>query len=409
MSQGFWREGRILAFLGLLAVGNLFIGGAILWLLYGPGGQATVVDFWTFWSAGRFAIEGDGATAYDKEAMQLMLSQLLGQPYERRMDWISPPVFQLVMAPFAMLPLWLAQALWVLGGAGFYLAVAFWILPRPVALAVALAPLTTMLLLVNGQTGFITAALVGLSLLAVALQERGRPLGAAMGIPLGLLCIKPQLALALPLFLLIRGEWRAIFWAAGTVLACLGLATLVLGIAVWPAFLDGIAASVGDMANRDGLPLQATLRAALVSAGVSFGAAGIAQLLLSLTVLGLLTRALLPRGEARPTPAMAGALVAYATVAANPRVMDYDLLILAIGALLHARHLVGADGCRPALAPWEGPAFLVAVLLPLLDFPPSLALEVNFAIGPLLFASALGAERWRRAQSRAQSRARSRA
>src|ERR1700744_2183526 len=75
----------------------------------------------------------------------------------------------------------------------------------------------------SGQNGAFTAALMGGGIL---LLEK-RPLMA--GTLLGALCIKPHLALLVPIALAAGGHWRAFFAAGLTALALTGLSFLLVG------------------------------------------------------------------------------------------------------------------------------------------------------------------------------------
>src|SRR5205823_10538220 len=57
------------------------------------------------------------------------------------------------------------------------------------------------------------------------------------GILIGLLAIKPHLALLFPVALIAAGRWRTIAAAAATVAAMIGASLLAFGWPVWAAFL----------------------------------------------------------------------------------------------------------------------------------------------------------------------------
>ncbi|MEO0763528.1 MAG: glycosyltransferase 87 family protein, partial [Pseudomonadota bacterium] len=220
--------------------------------------------------------------------------------------------------------------------------------------------------------------------LATAAPERW-PTALATGIPLGLMVIKPQLALALPVALLVLGRWRSLATAAATAAIAALLTTLALGAGVWSAFLDATAIAARDYLRTDALDLHATLRGALATFGVPGALATAAQAALSLAVLATLVATL---GRRLAGPATV-ALIAYATIAVSPRVMEYDLLILVVGALAHARHLA-AQPTRPMA---EQGAIALALVLSAADFV--LGLPLAWAAAPLLLAALLLAERTR--------------
>jgi len=88
--------------------------------------------------------------------------------------------------------------------------------------------------LMAGQTGFLTASLAAGALLCL----KARPVSA--GVLIGLLAIKPHLAVLFPLCLIAVGAWRAFFAAAATVTAFVLISLAVLGGDTLAAFLHGL-------------------------------------------------------------------------------------------------------------------------------------------------------------------------
>ncbi|MEM7498393.1 MAG: glycosyltransferase family 87 protein [Pseudomonadota bacterium] len=377
----FWRPGRVRLVLGFVAFANLAMAATLLWALHGPGESGQLMDFGALWAAGQMAGEGRAADAYDLPAITAVQSEALGRDYEREMAWLYPPFLQLALIPFGLLPMLASQALWTGLTLALYLAVCRRILPDPGALLAALAPATVVLLAVNGQTGFLVAALGGIALLGYDEGRAGRG-----GVALGLLAVKPQVALMLPLPFLLRGPWRALGIAAAVVAALCIAATVVFGVGIWAAFLSGLEIASRDLGRPEVLDNQATLRAALVTAGAPGALGWAGQGALALAALGALLHTL----RRHPAAAVAAA-AAYASLAISPRVMDYDLLLLVIGGLFQARRIGEAGG--PG---WERAAMAAALLLPLADL--LLKLPLNWLAAPLLLATLVAAE-GRRAQS----------
>jgi alpha-1,2-mannosyltransferase len=83
-----------------------------------------------------------------------------------------------------------------------------------------------------GQTGFLVAAL----LVGGLIQLDRRPVLA--GILFGMLSIKPQLGLLLPLMLALTGRWRTIAAAAATIALLVAAAGLAFGPKVWTAYVN---------------------------------------------------------------------------------------------------------------------------------------------------------------------------
>ncbi|MEM6356485.1 MAG: glycosyltransferase 87 family protein, partial [Pseudomonadota bacterium] len=266
-----------------------------------------------------------------------------------------------------------------------YLTVCWRVLPDWGAVLAGLAPATVVMLAVNGQTGFLLAAFAGLAMVGFVRGMRGQG-----GLHLGLLAMKPQVALFLPLPFLMRGPWLALAVAAGTVAALVALATAAFGTGVWWGFLDGIGIGARDLERPDILSNQATVRAALLIAGAGPDLAWVAQVSLALVALTILIR-----WRGLPAEALA-ALAIYAGIAATPRVMDYDLTILVIGGLFQARRIMAAGG--PG---WEKALMAVVLLLPMGDLLSGMPL--NWMAAPVLMLTLLFGERVRARSVAAQS------
>lgn len=375
--------GRALALVWALALANLGYAGTLVALAYvAPDPEAfagtgpAVPDFTAFWAAGRLALEGAPALAWDWAAHRAAELEGLGHDFRGWLPWHYPPPFQLLLAPLAALPLWPAMALW----AGATLALLLWtaarILPGPLAPGAVLAAAPTAMVLVNGQTGAFLAALLGLGLLGL---ER-RP--AAAGLPLGLLVIKPQLALGVPVALVAGRRWRALAAAALAALVLCALSAGILGAEAWAAFLASLSETAGVFTG-DGPPVAPRHRIGaspytlLRHLGLGLGPALAVQGAVALAVLGLLARAWARPG---PSPALRAALLCFATAAATPRILGYDLHLLLIGGLFQLRHARTAGHFRG-----EGAILLAALLAAFLSMirPPGLA----WALAPLLFAA----------------------
>lgn len=350
--------------LGVFAVFNLAMAALLLTLQYPPAVGAAdtpVPDFLSFWAAGRFAVEGTPWLAYDAAAHRALQQAAMGVPFASWLVWYYAPVFQLLLMPLGVLPLASAMALWLAGTLGLFLFVCHRILPDRLALLGGLAAAPTLLNLVNGQTGFLVAALAGLALLA----HHRRPVGA--GVALGLLAIKPHAVLALPLMFLATGRWRVLLVALGTFALLVAASLAVLGPDTWAAFLGHAEAVLGTVSDAERRwTLHTTPYAALRLAGLGTGSALAVHGGLALLVLWLTARAW---RSAAVGPDIRAALVCFATVMVAPRLLNYDLHILTIGVLFQLRHARAAGWFR-------GEAALIGGVLA--------ALEVSVFAPPLL-------------------------
>jgi len=285
--------------------------------------QVSITDYNAFHVAGQMAREGRAAETYDWRTMQAEQHRRTGD--ESFMPWAYPPPFTAAMALLAGLPIGLSYLVFLLPG-----LILFWIVLRrlagpylPAALAVCFPALVVNLRC--GQNGFYTAAFIGGVLLLLREGRRGA------GVPLGLMVIKPHLAVAASLLALLQRRWTVLATAAATALVAAAAATAMLGVEVWPAFLRGTKASTGYL--WQGLfPLHrmTSAYAALARLGLPPAAAMAAHAGIALATLALLVRAwrlAIPRDWLL-------AATAIATVFVSPYNYDYDLPVVAMAAAL---------------------------------------------------------------------------
>src|SRR5207249_3182068 len=158
-----------------------------------------------------------------------------------------PPTFLLIVLPLGFLPYPAALAAFVLGTAALWAALVRRVLPDPRAWIVAAALPAGLINLLDGQNAFLTAALAGFALIWL---DR-RPVSA--GVLIGLLAVKPHLAVLFPLMLLAERRWRSIA-AAGVTMLALGAASVAaFGWAPWAAFLRHLPISQA-MADAGAVP-----------------------------------------------------------------------------------------------------------------------------------------------------------
>ena len=167
------------------------------------------IDFVSFWSAARLVLQGDTLAVYSYQPSS----------FGRLMPIAYPPPFLLLIAPFGLVSFGIAFLGWTVMTGALYVAAS----GEPRRIALASPPALSNGLV--GQNGFLTAGifLLGLRFLPT------RPLVA--GLILGLLVIKPQLALLLPVALVAGRYWTALIGAATTSATMLALAAVVLGAA----------------------------------------------------------------------------------------------------------------------------------------------------------------------------------
>ena len=319
-------------------------------------GRPLGLDFSGVWTAGRLALQGHPASAYDPAAWYAAQRAGFHHAQIPFYGWNYPPMFLLAAALLALLPYLAALVAWQGLTLPLYLAVIRAILPEKGAMLAALAFPAVYMNLTHGQNGFLTAALIGGGLM---LLDR-RPWLA--GVLLGLLAYKPQFGLLLPLALLAEGRWKTIAAAAVTVLLAAGLAWLVFGAETWRAFLGNTGFTrhtVMESGAVEFWKIQSVFAAVRLWGGPT-GLAYLAQAAVGIAVAAAVL--LLWRSAADPRLKAAGVIVG--AFLCTPYGFDYDFVALApAGALLISY------GRERGLAKVELAALGLAFAAPLLARP----------------------------------------
>jgi hypothetical protein len=183
-------------------------------------------DYVSFWTAGRLALSGHPDLAYNI-ARHHAAEQAVGH-VGGMLPFPYPPPFLAIIAPFALLPFGASFYLWVFATAALYGWAARHFAPLPYAFAMPAAYLNLLI----GQNGFLTS---GIFISGVTVIETNPWLA---GTILGLMVLKPQLALLLPIAMLAGREWRVIAGAIVSTIALLVLGLILFGSRSYQAFFD---------------------------------------------------------------------------------------------------------------------------------------------------------------------------
>jgi hypothetical protein len=312
----------------------------------------TTTDFASFYAAGKLALAGTPALAYDQAAHHAaeMAATLPGIQYQ---FFFYPPVYLLLCAPLALLPyltsyvlfqaltlaLWLVVARRILAERGWV-----WCIP-------VLAYPAVFWTIGLGQNALLTAALLG----AMTLLIDTRPWIA--GLLLGMLCYKPHLALLAPVALAAGGYWRAFAAAALTVAAIVALSVLAFGLAPWQAYLGELSgARAVYETGRIEIAGYVTVFGAARLVGI---AAPFAYVLQFAAAIGAATIvAWIWRRDA--DPAHRGAALAAGILLSVPLALLYDLMIAAVAMLWLVR-----AASRDGFMAWEKLLLAFCMLVPL--------------------------------------------
>ncbi len=367
---------RVLAAVGALTLLGLVAdtrGGTVA----DSWGRPLATDFSSFWTAGRLALSPTPETAWDRAAHADARRRLFPAHDGFAADeypFFYPPPFLLLCVPLALLPYGVAAALWlVLTNAACLATIRALLPPRWPAALVALAFPAVLLNAEHGQNGALSAALLGVA----ALQLDRRPRVA--GLCLGLLCVKPQLALLVVPALLAAGRLRALAWAGLAAGAASLAAWLAFGAAAWRGFLASSAlARLVLEAGLAGYPRAVSSFAAARLLGASLAAAWTVQAAASAVALA----AVVGVAWRRPGARVEVAVLAAAACLASPYLLDYDLMVLAVPlAWLASAAVTGG------FLPGETPVLAAAFLLPMVARP--LALQCGVPLAPPVVATLL--------------------
>ena len=301
-----WMRATAVALAILFAV---YVAAAC-WTIYS---SSAVVDFVSFWSAGKLALSADPTLAYDIEAHRSVEQSIIR--FDGLLPFPYPPTFLLFVTPFALAPYRLSFALWVGSTGLLYLLSGRRSAPLPYSMAQPQVISNAAI----GQNGFLTSAFFigGTSLLSE------RPF--AGGAILGLLVIKPQLAVVIPMALLAAREWKAIGGGMFSVVAINLTALLLFGPASFKAFFNILPVYAQWLASER-WPWQeiATSFAFLRYFGVSPIIAWSVHGAVALTAVTLVWRHWAAASDRRVP------ILAAATVLVPPYLLTYDALLLVV-------------------------------------------------------------------------------
>jgi hypothetical protein len=326
---------RYLAFASALF---LIVGHAKFW--------RNGTDFASFWTAASFVLQGRAATAYDPIAVAAA-QHAAGFPAV--WPFISPPPLLVLVAPFGALPYPLALQAWIVAGYAAYALSIRW-LPRA-AYWPALAFPGGVLCAMAGQNGLLTTALICAAMGALPRRK------VLAGVFVGLLVIKPQLALLTPVALAAGREWRAFGAAAATAIGALALSVVVLGWGPMAAFLGSSGFLGGLYARPELLPKIKSVFAV----AVQIGAPSSLALALQGAVAAFAGWAVWRVWRRTRDPLARAAVLAAATPLAPPYVLLYDPVFLVLPVIW-----LGVESARRGFRTGERALLALGYMMPVL-------------------------------------------
>jgi arabinofuranan 3-O-arabinosyltransferase len=332
------------------------------WWIFDQNGLGLPTDFVNVWSAGRLALDGHPAQAWDWDIQKQVQVAVLGQSYPGNLAWHYPPPFLFVASLLAHFPYAAAFIGWAVVSLVPYLAVMRAIVGRPFGWLLALGFPVVLENTLVGQNGFLTAALIGGTLYLLP----ARPVLA--GICLGLLSYKPQYGLLFPLVLIAASQWTVFFTAAVVAVAMAVVSWLAFGTESWQAFFHWMPMFSQAFLTEGRAPWgkMQSIFAMVRYFGGTEQMGWIFQWIMSGAVAVVLTL----MWRSRISYPLKAAALAAGTLLITPYLFLYDMMVLAIAVAFLVR-----IGLREGFEHYELPALGLAVAL--LFFYPLIAAPIG--------------------------------
>jgi hypothetical protein len=317
-------------------------------------GKPVGTDFSNVYAAGTLTWQGRPALAYQPALQHAAEKAVFDGRDVPFYGWHYPPFFFAIAFLVAAIPYAWGLSIWLVAALAAYLAAMRAILPRPETLLMAAAFPAVFVNIGHGQNGFLTAALLG-----GALHWLDRRPWLA-GLLIGCLAYKPQFGVLIPIALLAGQRWSTIGAAIVTVTALVAASFATLGGSVWQAFADSLNFTQTVVLEQGGTGFEKiqSIFSALRMWGAGVPLAYAAQIALaSMLAAGL---AWLWRSDAAFE--LKAASLATGSLLATPYVLDYDLVVLAVGIAFYARH-----GLRRGFLSFEISLLAAAWIVPLIS------------------------------------------
>lgn len=303
-----------------------FVQGS--WLI-DPAGHGIPTDFVNVWAAGKLALGGNPAAAYDSTIHKQIESSAVGYEFSGYYAWLYPPPFLAVAALLALYPYVAAYAGWVAATLSIYVVTIRWLVGHRLGYLLAGAFPAVLANAMVGQNGFVTASLIGGTL---GFMERQPALA---GCCLGLLTYKPHFGILFPLVLIVARRWTVFFVAAAVAIAMAAASWIAFGTATWAAFFREIP-NASNAYLSQGRADWDKLQSVFGLVRVVGGSEQIAWSL-QIAVGAMVAVAICVMWQSRARFDFKAAALATGALLVTPYVYLYDLVVLAIPVALLVR------------------------------------------------------------------------
>ncbi len=345
----------------------VFFMGMVAWVAASkkrvdPMGKPLGYDFITYWAAGKMAWAGRAAEAYSVPAIARVEHGVVPGS-DAVFAWYYPPAFFLVAMPLALMPYLLGFGVFGAGTLAGYVAV-FRRVARGGEAMWCLAGFSGVWLnFAQGQNGFLTGALAAGAVLAL----EDAPVGA--GVLIGLLAVKPHLALLFPVVLIAVRAWKTLVVSMVTAVVMTGAGVAVAGAGTLTACVGSLG-TARRLLEDGSLPWakMPTVFASLRLLGVPVAGAYAVHGVMAAAAAWAVWRVW---RESKDT-GMRGAALMTGTFLMSPYVFDYDLAWMAFPIAW-----MGVAGLRDGWKKGEREVLAAAWLLPFCMAPLGTTLRVQ--------------------------------
>jgi alpha-1,2-mannosyltransferase len=287
-------------------------------------------DFLNTWMGGRSMFAGGPEPWFDFATYNAALREMLGNTHYLQHFWSYPPHVMLFIWPFGLMPYLPAYFVWCAAGIALYLCACSAAIPRDRMLFLAVAPGIAVCIFF-GQNGFYTAAL----LIGGLLSLDRRPVLA--GVLFGILTIKPQVGMLLPVVLLLERRWLTIASAVVTTAILVVLTSMLFGWHLWIGFYQKVVPQQQWLTTHAGDLLFAMVSSVFYGARLMHLPLSVAWTLQGI-VAALALAALVWAYWQRRDPALSLAFLVTATFLVTPYILNYDMVVFGfVVALLRDR------------------------------------------------------------------------
>ncbi len=324
-------------------------------------------DFVAFWAASHLAKTGNAERSYDFESINSIAKSI--DPETGSFGWFYPPTYQAITFPLSYIDYKASYFTFIFSTLLLFFISAKILSKKQAGAFIILAFPAIMVNIAFGQNSLLTAAIAALGM--ATLDKR--PVIA--GILLGILSIKPHLAILFPLAMALGRYWTALIAFVSTALAIIIASVMLLGQQVWVEFFKNIdSPALWLETGRIPWRIMTSPFANARLLGGSIETAYIIQGVFSFSLLATMIYIWIKTTDS----ALRGSILILATLGFSPYMYDYELTWLAIPLIL-----LSVRGMEKGWLPKEKEILIFLWLVPLISFILRLTIPGSISIAPI--------------------------